>query len=75
MTDGLGDKVKGDTREVGGKVQEGVGDITGDRDMQAEGEANQVRGKGEQVVGNVKDAFGNAKDKVQHTVDDATHKH
>ena len=44
MSDGLGDKVKGEAKEVGGKAQEGIGNVTGNPDLQAEGQANQVEG-------------------------------
>jgi uncharacterized protein YjbJ (UPF0337 family) len=69
MSDGLGDKLKGEAKEVGGKAQEGLGDVTGNTDMQAEGQANQVEGKGQQVVGNVKDAADNIGDAIGEVFD------
>lgn len=74
MSDGFGDKVTGDAKELGGKVQEGVGNLTGDTETQARGEANQAEGKGQQMVGGVKDAIGDAKDKVGDAMDDPTNK-
>jgi uncharacterized protein YjbJ (UPF0337 family) len=69
MSDGLGDKVKGEAKEVGGKAQEGIGNVTGNSDLQAEGQANQVEGKGQQVVGNVKDAADNIGDAIGEVFD------
>ena len=54
MSAGFGDKVKGDVKEAGGKTQEELGEATGDADLQARGEANQLEGKGDQLKGNVK---------------------
>ncbi|MDQ3930876.1 MAG: CsbD family protein [Chloroflexota bacterium] len=65
MGEGFGDKVQGGAKELGGNIQEGVGRATGDRDMQAEGTANQVEGAGQQAVGNVKDAADNIGDALK----------
>ena len=65
MSEGLGDKVQGSAKELGGNIQEGVGKATGDRETQAEGTANQVEGAGQQAVGNVKDAAGNVGDALK----------
>ena len=65
MSDGLGDKIQGGAKDLGGNIQEGIGNATGDREMQAEGTANQVEGKGQQAVGNVKDAAGNVGDAIK----------
>lgn len=65
MSEGFGDKVQGEAKELGGKVQEGIGNATGDRDLQAEGTANQVEGAGQQAVGNVKDAADNIGDTLK----------
>lgn len=65
MSDGFGDKVQGEAKELGGNIQEGIGNVTGDRDMQAEGNANQVEGAGQQAVGNIKDAAGNVGDAIK----------
>ena len=46
--DGLMDKAKG-------KVQSAVGDLTGDRKMQAEGAMNQVKGEAKNIAGGIKD--------------------
>ncbi|HEY0071862.1 MAG TPA: CsbD family protein [Chloroflexia bacterium] len=65
MSDGFDDKVQGGAKDLGGKVQEGIGNVTGDRELQAEGTANQIEGKGQQAVGNVKDAADNIGDALK----------
>ena len=42
-----------------GKVQEKVGEATGDRDTEAKGVGNQAEGKVQKTVGDVKDAVNN----------------
>ena len=48
----------GDSDKVAGKVKEAAGDITGDQDLKAEGEK-------QQVVGDVKTAGEKVKDKAE----------
>jgi uncharacterized protein YjbJ (UPF0337 family) len=64
------DEVKGKAREGMGSVQEKAGQATGNRDMEAEGEANKTKGKAEGMWGKVKDTAGDAvksvEDKVHH---------
>ena len=43
--------------EVKGKVKEGVGQATGDKEMEAEGQGDQVKGNLKQAGDKVKDAF------------------
>ncbi len=56
-----GDKVKGTGKQVEGKVEEGVGKVTGDKDLQAKGKGKQVEGKVQKKVG---DARENLKDAI-----------
>lgn len=49
------DRIEGTARNVGGKVQEGVGRMTGDARLRAEGLANQA-------VGTAQDLYGQAAD-------------
>ena len=58
MSDGTGDKLKGKADEFKGNVKQGVGKATGDRDMQAEGQADELAGKGKGVVGSAKETLG-----------------
>ena len=49
------DQVKGKAKEVGGKVQQKVGEAVGSRQQQSEGLSNQAEGKVQEKVGDVKD--------------------
>lgn len=51
------DKAKNKVEEVIGKVKDRVGGATGDRDLQAEGQADQSKSNLKQAGENVKDAF------------------
>jgi uncharacterized protein YjbJ (UPF0337 family) len=51
------DKIRNAMEDVKGKVKEGVGGATDDRDMQAEGQADQAKSDLKQAGENVKDAF------------------
>jgi len=54
------DQVKGKTKEIGGKVQQKVGEAVGSRQQQSEGLSNQAEGKVQKKVGDVKEiAKGN----------------
>jgi uncharacterized protein YjbJ (UPF0337 family) len=55
------DQVKGSVKDVAGKVQEKVGQQTGDRDQESRGLGNQAEGKIQKTVGDVKDAVHNLK--------------
>ena len=57
----LENKAKATAKNIEGKIQEAVGDITGDPKTQAEGKAKQVEASVQQAVENVKDA---AKDTI-----------
>lgn len=51
------DRVEGSATNLGGKVKEGAGKLTGDEKLKNEGLADQVKGKVQNAVGGVKDAF------------------
>ncbi|MFN5516314.1 MAG: CsbD family protein [Cyanobacteriota bacterium] len=53
---GFNDKVKATAKNVEGKIQETVGDLTGDPKNQAEGKAKQAQAKISHTVENVKEA-------------------
>ncbi len=54
------DQIKGKAKEVGGKVQQKVGEAVGSRQQQSEGLSNQAEGKAQKKVGDVKEiAKGN----------------
>ena len=50
------DKVENKTQEVGGKVKEGVGRATNDRELEAEGRGDQAESGLKQAGEKVKDA-------------------
>ena len=49
------DQVKGKLKDIGGKVQKEVGDVTGNSKQQAKGLAKQVEGKTQGKVGDAKE--------------------
>ncbi len=51
------DRIEGAAKNIGGKIKEGVGKVTGDEKLKAEGRAEQVEGKVQNTVGGVKDAI------------------
>jgi uncharacterized protein YjbJ (UPF0337 family) len=51
------DCVEGSATNLGGKVKEGEGKLTGDEKLRSEGVADQVKGKVQNAVGGVKDAL------------------
>jgi uncharacterized protein YjbJ (UPF0337 family) len=74
------DRVVGTARNLGGKVQEGFGRVTGDAKSQAEGVINQATGAAQDLYGQAKDTAvdavqsvrrnaGDIEDYVRHTVE------
>ena len=51
------DRIEGAAKNIGGKIKEGVGNITGDEKLKAEGKADQVAGKVQNTIGGIKDAI------------------
>jgi uncharacterized protein YjbJ (UPF0337 family) len=49
------DRVEGATKNLGGKVKEAAGKVTGDEKLKREGQADQVAGKVQNTVGGLKD--------------------
>lgn len=56
-------RVEGAWDKAKGNVKEGVGKMTGDEKLQAEGKADQVKGQTKSTVGGAKDAARDALDK------------
>ena len=48
-------RVEGFARDVGGKLQDAVGGLTGDTSTQAKGKANQAAGQAQNMFGQVTD--------------------
>jgi uncharacterized protein YjbJ (UPF0337 family) len=65
--------IKGEVRREFGKVQGGVGDLTGDTKTQAEGRANEAAGTVEKLADKakdvIKDAAGSASDLAREAYD------
>ena len=53
MTD---EHAKGDVSMVKGKVQEGLGRLTGNRQQQVRGKVKQVQGRAQEKLGDIQDA-------------------
>jgi uncharacterized protein YjbJ (UPF0337 family) len=51
----MNDRVEGTAREFGGRVQEAVGDVTGDSKTQTEGVYNQAAGQAQQAAAQFSD--------------------
>ena len=49
------DQIKGKAKNIGGKIQEKVGEAVGSRQQQSEGLSNQAEGKVQEKVGDLKD--------------------
>ncbi|THC44975.1 CsbD family protein [Massilia sp. Mn16-1_5] len=49
------DQIKGKAKDIGGKIQQKVGEAVGSRQQQSEGLSNQAEGKVQEKVGDVKD--------------------
>lgn len=56
---GTDDKIGNAAENAKGKAKEGVGHVTGDDDLKAEGKADQTKSDLKQAGEKVKDAFGN----------------
>jgi uncharacterized protein YjbJ (UPF0337 family) len=57
------DRVEGAAKNMGGKVKEAAGNVTGDAKLKHEGQADQVAGKAQNAVGGAKDAIKDAVNK------------
>jgi uncharacterized protein YjbJ (UPF0337 family) len=55
MSDGTGDKIRGTLEETKGEVKQGIGDLTGDDRLKAEGVLDEAKGKAQNFLGDIKD--------------------
>ncbi|MFC5342808.1 CsbD family protein [Brevundimonas staleyi] len=51
------DRIEGAAKNIGGKIKEGIGNVTGDEKLKAEGKADQVTGKVQNTIGGIKDSL------------------
>lgn len=56
------DQVQGTAKDIAGKVQQEVGELTGSKDQQAKGLQKQIEGNVQKGVGDVKKAVADLKD-------------
>jgi uncharacterized protein YjbJ (UPF0337 family) len=54
------DRIAGTVRNLGGKVQEGAGNLSGDTTLRAEGLGNQAAGAAQDLYGQAKDVASDA---------------
>jgi len=54
------DQVKGASKNVAGKVQEGAGKIIGSHNQQVKGMEKQIEGKSEKALGDAKEVIKNS---------------
>jgi uncharacterized protein YjbJ (UPF0337 family) len=59
------DRIKGKMDDLAGKVKSKLGEMTGDRETQAEGIGQQIKGKVENAVGKVKDEARAVRDQAR----------
>ena len=64
MNESTNDRAEGMTDEVKGTVKEGWGKITGDEQIEAEGQLDQAKGKAKQGLADAKDAVDDAVDSL-----------
>ncbi|WP_045392150.1 CsbD family protein [Falsirhodobacter sp. alg1] len=55
----LTDKTKAAGNKIAGGIKDGVGDMTDNKDLQAEGKAQKAKGDAQDVSGTVKGKLGN----------------
>ena len=51
------DRIEGAAKNIGGKIKEVAGKVTGDTKLQAEGKAEQLEGQVQNAVGGAKDSL------------------
>ena len=56
----MADELDGKIKHVGGKIQEGIGELLGDKKMQRDGRLTQIEGEAEQDLDRAEDAVQEA---------------
>lgn len=64
------DEVKGKVKKGKGWVKDKAGEVTGDRSLEAEGEADRAAGETQETWGKFKRGVSNAVDSVGDAIDD-----
>ena len=50
-------RVEGSATNIGGKLKEGAGKVTGDQKLQTEGILDQIKGRFQNAIGGLRDAL------------------
>ena len=61
--------IEGAVDDVKGHIKEGVGGLTGDRNLEGEGRLDQIKGKVEKGLGNIRDGAKNVLEKAKDKLD------
>jgi uncharacterized protein YjbJ (UPF0337 family) len=64
----------GKTDQIKGKAKEAVGDLTGNKNLKAEGEADRSAGEAKEKVGHAREKIEEVIEKVGHTVEEVIDK-
>jgi uncharacterized protein YjbJ (UPF0337 family) len=51
------DKIKGEKDNIKGNIKEGLGKLTGNRNLEEEGKDDQLKGKANKKLGEIKEVF------------------
>ena len=63
MADRIDDgRIEGSAKTLGGKLKEGLGNLTGDTKLKGDGRADQIEGKAQNAIGGIKDSAREALD-------------
>jgi uncharacterized protein YjbJ (UPF0337 family) len=65
------DRLKATAKNLEGKAQETLGEVTGDPEMQAEGKAKQVQASAMNMAENIKDKAKDVLDAIKDKIDKA----
>jgi len=57
MNSSTKDKIKGEKDNIKGDIKEGLGKLTGNRDLEEEGKDDQLKGKAKKKLGEIKEVF------------------
>ncbi|HLU91766.1 MAG TPA: CsbD family protein [Pedomonas sp.] len=64
------DRMEGTLKTGMGRAQEGLGNLTGDREQQSQGARRQLAGRAQELYGDARDTVRNATDQVSRNVAD-----
>jgi uncharacterized protein YjbJ (UPF0337 family) len=62
-------QLEGTINEAKGKVEAGVGGLTGNEDLKAEGQADQLKGRARRTAGDVQETLQHTGDAIKQAID------